>query len=200
MENNIIYVLRENSWKEIPLKEHRNKIIEQNHLLCHFGAQTTFDRIEKEYYWKNMMKQIEEYIKKCLPCIRNNSMIPLNHPAKATIIRNLFDRIAMDISGGFPESKNGYTKILIIVEYLSKLIKVYALKTKSAEEIAEKLWLWITTYGPPKEILTDQGTEFLNNVIEKMINKIGVERRITSPYSPWVDGMAEKSFYSISFT
>jgi hypothetical protein len=124
-------------------------------------------------------------------------MIPLNHPAKATIIRNLFDRIAMDISGGFPESKNGYTKILIIVEYLSKLIKVYALKTKSAEEIAEKLWLWITTYGPPKEILTDQGTEFLNNVIEKMINKIGVERRITSPYSPWVDGMAEKAGHSI---
>lgn len=181
----------------VPLKEHRKKLIEQSHLLGHFGIQTTLQRLEKEYYWKNMYRQIEEYIKKCLPCIRNNPAIPLQHPAKVTIIRNLFDRIALDITGGFPMSNNGFTKILVIVEYLSKLIKLYPLKTKTAEEVAEKLWLWITTYGPPKEILTDQGTEFLNNVIEKMINKIGIERRVTSPFSPWVDGMAEKGNFTV---
>jgi len=74
--------------------------------------------------------------------------------------------------------------VLVISEYFTKTVKIYPIKTKSAEEIAGKLWLWIAQFGPPKSIISDQGREFVNKVIDKLLNIVGTERRITSAYNP----------------
>ena len=47
----------------------------------------------------------------------------------------------MDIVGGLTMTSNGYNMILVSEEYMSLLVKIYSLKTKSAIEVAEKLWL-----------------------------------------------------------
>ena len=81
----------------------------------------------------------------------------------------------MDIVSGLPVTKSGYCKILVIVEYMTKLIKIYPLIQKSQNEVAEKLWLFISQFGPPKIILSDQGTEFVNKTIESLLEKTGIE-------------------------
>ena len=85
-----------------------------------------------------MIHQIELYIKKCIPCVRNKNFTPLEHPAKAIPVYAIFDRIGMDITGNFPPSKDGFIKLLVIKEYLTKLVRIYPLRTKTAEEIKEQ--------------------------------------------------------------
>ena len=69
----------------------------------------------------------------------------------------------MDIVSGLPVPKSGYCKILGIVEYMTKLIKIYPLIQKSQNEVAEKIWLFISQYGPPKIIMSDFGEPEQNN-------------------------------------
>ena len=51
---------------------------------------------------------------------------------------------------------------------------------------------YISIFGPPKELLSDQGKEFLNEVVNNLSKVIGIERRVTSPYHPQTNGLTEK--------
>ena len=45
---------------------------------------------------------------------------------------------------------------------------------------------------PPKEILSDQGKEFINKMVAALLEKTGVERRVTSPYDSRTNGLTER--------
>ena len=170
----------------------RKELILNAHLLGHFGSSTTYERIKNQYFWRKMTKDIDFYLKRCKTCQRNNNMIPLEHKAKALKTNHIFQRVGLDIVSGFPTTDLGYCKILVIVEFMSKHVSIFPLKTKSAPEVAENLWLWIPRFGPPATILTDLGSEFINKTVENLINKLGIERRVTSPYHPRTNGLTER--------
>jgi hypothetical protein len=46
--------------------------------------------------------------------------------------------------------------------------------------------------GFPKILQSDNGTEFVNNVVETLTEIMTVEHRIITPYNPRVNGAAEK--------
>lgn len=186
-----VYFFRNQTWKKIPYKEERKDIIKTAHETGHFAVKTTVERILKNFYWRKLEQDVKKFIQSCLTCNSNNSIVPLAHPARALPVHSIFDRVAMDVVGGFPETKDGYTRILVIVEYLTKYAQLYPLKTKSAEEIADKFWQWIVSFGPPKTLLTDQGTEFVNKIMDALLNKTGIERRVISAYMPNTDGLCE---------
>ena len=77
-------------------------------------------------------------------------------------------------------------------EYLSKYPYAVPIKSKRANEIASHLFRYISLFGPPKELLSDQGTEFLNAVVQHLSLVTGIERRITSPYNPRTNGLTER--------
>ena len=47
-------------------------------------------------------------------------------------------------------------------------------------------------WGPPKVILSDQGTEFNNQLLNSLMKTVGVERRISSGYHPRTSGLVER--------
>ena len=101
-----------------------------------------------------------------------------NHPARSIKISNIFERAAMDIVLGFPESEEGFKGILVFTEYLTKFPHVYPIKSKSADEVASKLLDYISIYEPPKILISDQGKEFLNEVVSSLSKVAGVDRII----------------------
>ena len=46
--------------------------------------------------------------------------------------------------------------------------------------------------GVPKEVLTDQGTNFTLRLLGKLYQLLGVKAIRTSPYHPQTDGLVEK--------
>ena len=190
----IIFILK-GTWKEIPFADKRKAIIEESHFLGHFGIDTTVSRIIRElnYYWPKIKEDVAYFIDRCLVCQRFSNFKPLEHEAKALKITRIFERVAMDLASGFPLSNSGYSRILVIVEYMTKVVKIYPMKSKESIEVAENLWKWISNFSPPSFILSDQGKEFVNQVIDQLLNVIGTERRVTSAYMPRTDGQAEKA-------
>ena len=68
---------------KVPKIEERQEIILKYHVLGHFAAGSTFDRIRTNYYWYKMLDQIGRVISECEPCIRNSQVKVFNHPAVA---------------------------------------------------------------------------------------------------------------------
>lgn len=179
-------------FREVPNKALREDIILKAHLLGHFQTESTVKRIKEKYHWKNMERDVMNIISKCKECMENHGIIHKEHPARATKINYVHERIGIDLVNGFPETKEGYNGVLVITEYLTKYIMVYPISSKGAEDIAERLFEYIGVFGPPKIILSDQGTEFLNEVVDEVIKAVGAEHRITSAYHPRTNGQVER--------
>ena len=176
----------------VPKPQEREQIITKAHLLGHFQMRSTLQRIKEKYFWKNMAQDIQEVIDKCLTCVRHQKVQTKRQPAIALQVDGIFDRIGMDIVLGLPKTQRGFKGVLVITEYLSKYPYAVPIKQKSAEEVAKHLLTYISIFGPPKIILTDQGTEFVNETVDKLIQGAGVEHRITSPYHPQTNGLTER--------
>ena len=116
-----------------------------------------------------MLQDITGFIKACDECQRNERSQVLDHEARNLPISGIFDMIGIDLVFGLPETSDGFTGLMVVTEYLSKYPFVKPIKTKSALEIAHLLWQYVCLFGPPKVILSDQGKEFNNSLIDRLV-------------------------------
>ena len=195
LENNTLFYRKEGEGGEthlaVPKMQDRMGIVKRAHLLGHFQEESTINRLKEKYFWPRMANDVAACIKNCLACIRSREGQTLEHPARSLQVSGIFDRIGIDCVFGFPIDEEGHCGVLVLTEYLSKYPMAFPLKSKTAEEIAKHLWKFISIFGPPKEILSDQGREFVNQVIDELLKRTGIERRVTSPYHPRTNGLTK---------
>jgi hypothetical protein len=142
-----------------------------------------------------MKEQIRTYIATCIPCLRSKTdhSAPVAPPAGLLPpASELFDRIHVDLVLGFPLTPDGYKGLLTIMDSSSKFARAYPIKSKTADEIALHLFNYISIFGPPRVILSDNGSEFVNSVVAELSHLFGVERAVTSPYHPSANGLVER--------
>jgi hypothetical protein len=137
------------------------------HIIGHFQAQTTYDRLKDKFYLKNMMRTIKEVIYACAVCIRHQKKLCFHQKAFAIPIKALFERIGIDLVK-LPKTKSGYNGAMVITEYLTKYPYAVPIRTKTAEEISRKLWVYFSMFGPPKIMGRNKATEFVNKIVEQL--------------------------------
>ena len=154
---------------------------------------STVERIQMDgFIWSSIVADVENFISKCMRCHKHNTFKRISAPALALPIKGSSDRIGIDLVFGLPVTTDGYKGILVITEYLTKFPYAVPIRSKTADEIAAKLWVYFSIFGPSRQIISDNGPEFINQVVERLLSFCGVERRITSAYSPHVNGLTEK--------
>ena len=108
------------------------------------------------------------------------------------IIEEPFGRIAMDIVGPLPRSRSGNKYVLVVCDYATRYPEAVALKSIDAEHVAEELIPLFARVGVPREILTDQGSNFTSRLLEELYRLLHVRPIRTSPYHPQTDGLVER--------
>ena len=98
----------------------------------------------------------------------------------------------MDEVGPLPKSKSGNKDILTICDYATRYPEAIALPSIEASRIAKELVKLFTSVGTPEEILTDQGTNFMSTLLQKLYRLLNISRIRTSPYHLQTDGLVEK--------
>jgi len=103
-----------------------------------------------------------------------------------------FQRIAMDIVGPLPRSRSGKRYILVVCDYSTRYPEAIPLRSIDAECIAEELVHFFSQVGLPKEILTDQGSNFTSQLLTELYRMLHIHPVRTTPYHPQTDGLVER--------
>jgi hypothetical protein len=104
-----------------------------------------------------------------------------------------FERIAMDVAGPFPTSDSGNKYVLVVMDYFSKWPEVYPIPNQETTTIADAVvHNWISRFGVPMEVHSDQGRNFESVVFQEMCQMLGINKTRTTPLHPQSDGMVER--------
>ncbi len=80
-----------------------------------------------------------------------------------TVIDVPFERIGVDVIGPLERSHAGNWFILVISDYATRYPEAYILRDVTAKQIA--LLKLFSQVGIPKEVLSDQGTNFMSRTL-----------------------------------
>ena len=150
-------------------------------------------QIRQRFYWPGMFRDVENHCRCCEECQRSSTRKPVKAPlVPLPIMEEPFKRIAMDIVGPLPRSSSGKRYILVICDYATRYPGAIVLRTMDAPAVAEELLKFFARMGVPQEILTDQGTNFTSQLINKVYRLLHIKPIRTTPYHPQTDGLVER--------
>ena len=201
-KNNILYRVYHNNDTEcrqvVVPKKFRQEVLKLAHdipMSGHLGVTKTKQRIWNDFVWPGICNDVRRYCASCDICQKTSprgktTRVPLG---KMPIIETPFDRVAVDIIGPItPCSDRGHRYILTMVDYATRYVEAKPLKTIKSEEVAENLWEIWTRLGVPKEILTDNGSQFVGELAKEVNHLLCVKGISTSPRHAQGNGLVEK--------
>ena len=104
-----------------------------------------------------------------------------------------FDKVAIDLIGPLhPVTNRGKRYILTVVDYATRYPEAVPLEKIDTESIAEALIGIFSRVGFPREILSDNGSQFVSQVMKEVTRLISVKQLFSSPYHPLANGLCEK--------
>ncbi|CAD6241240.1 GSCOCG00012617001-RA-CDS, partial [Cotesia congregata] len=185
----------------IPNNEERPQILEEYHGSAvggHKGMTKTYKRIRQNFFWPKLKSDVVNYIQRCLDCqLKKLVRVKTKQPMVLTDTPDAgFDKIGLDIMYPTHISASGNRYILTIQDLLTKFSMAVALEHATAVDVAKALVnRWFCYFGPPKAILTDQGTNFLSSLLKNIAKKYKIKQYHTTAYNPQSNGSVERSHH-----
>src|SRR6266496_2274890 len=166
----------------------------------HLGMMKTRAHIGSRAYWFQWRRDVDIYCKKCDLC---NQYFQGKTPPKQgqlipMILGALLERWACDLAGPFPKSASGHTHILTAICVFSKYMILVPLRDKTAISVAKAIMENVFLRFGAGELLTDNGCEFRNDLLNEVCRLMGVARSLTTAYEARTNGVCERSHATVN--
>ena len=161
----------------------------------HLGVAKTRNRLLRHFYWPSLSRDTKNYCRSCDICQRlGKGKNPAPAPLQSIpLVNEPFVQIAIDIIGPLPickESGNRY--ILTVLDLCTHFPEAVPLKQHTAADVAQALGTVFSRYGFPQEILSDQGSDFMSELMQVFLNDFAINHVRASPYHPQTNGACER--------
>lgn len=138
-------------------------------------------------YWPNLDTDIENTVRSC-----SNCALAAKSPIKTTLHSwhtpsAPWERVYIDYAGPI---NNSY--FLVVVDAHSKWPEIIQTMTTTAKQTVKILSTIFSRFGLPKQIVSDNGAQFVSELFQQFCNRNGIEHSRSSPYSPMSNGQAER--------
>jgi len=184
----------------IPMDEKlRKDIIQMCHdheMAAHRGVKLTIQKIQRDFWWYGLNRDVEKYISTCVQCQSNKSssqpktvLKPLQIPERK------WQSISLDLITDLPTTVKGHDCILVVVDRFSKMVHFMPTKKSLTSEGFAKLLLEsvVRLHGLPESIVSDRDPRFATSEFIKEFYRIcGVKKFNSTAYHPQTDGQTER--------
>jgi len=173
----------------------KRKIAKIHNSNCgHFGVERTYQKCLKQYgAWDGMREHIRMFIRNC-PCCQKMSRlkIPIHTNPFTTATYAIMERVAIDTIGPLPEDEDGNKHLIVMIDCFARYVKLYPVKSTEAVHAVKALLQWIGTFGCPSQLLSDNGSQYVNNLIAEFTKIVGTEHVTTMAYSKEENAIVER--------
>ena len=167
----------------------QNKLITWAHdhpMAGHAGRIKTTHRLTSRVYWVTLRKDVYKYVQQCLLCQQfkyNNQ--PLSMPMQLHMVTEPWHTIGIDIMGPFPITQRQKQFLLVVVDYFTRWVEIFPLRTTTANVIANVITNEVfCRYGMPTFILSDNGPQFIAELFAETCRTLGIRQKFTATYHP----------------
>lgn len=181
----------------VPKGEFRLKLLHDHHCTPntgHLGITKTINRIKPKYYWKALRSDIIRYVKSC-EC----QMSKASNQKPAGLLQPLdppdtqWTHITMDFVTPLPQSSQGHNEIFVVVDRLSKMVRIVPLKPnlnalKIAQLFKDNIY---RPHGIPLNIISDRDPIFLSKFWKELFRLLGTKLSPSSSFHPQTDRQSE---------
>jgi hypothetical protein len=191
----LIIELEKRGKRAPPSIEERRQLIEKQHSLGHFGKDSIFHTLyyDQDIWWPSMHRDINDVIRRCDACLRYNVARRGYHPTQHIRVSKPGDHFQIDLSVHLPESPDGYKAILHLIDVFTGFVILRPLKDELATTIAQELFKIFMVIGWPRILQSDNGGQFISDVVHSLNSMLGVMSRRISAFNPRADGKVERS-------
>ena len=160
----------------------------------HPGQRKTRSIVGNLFYWPGMVAEIDEYVRTCSTCqlSKHSNTATAGKQVPLPISRGPFEDIAIDFVGPIrPVTERGNRYLVTIVCRLTKFAFAKPLKDIEAKTIVPVVQSYFMSYGIPKTLLSDNGTNLRSREFEELLTKYQVHHLYTSIETPSTNGQNE---------
>ena len=168
----------------------RSRILTQLHI-GHMGIGGTRRLSRETVYWPNINSDIEQMIKQCATCQKHavqqqrEPLIPHEIPSEP------WTKLASDL---FQLDGRDY---IILTDYHTKFPIVRQLSSTTSASVARQLSDIFSLLGAPREIVSDNGPQYVGPEFQALCRTWGILHTTSSPRYPQSNGLAERNVRTI---
>ncbi len=160
----------------------------------HPGRERTPTALRTRYYWPTMKIDAEKHIDQCVKCAHYKGVPSgpapiLQYPPPSCP----FDCVSIDLLQ-LPPSYCGSKYIVVMVDMFSSYVMLAPIKEKTARAVAHAVVTkLICEHSTPRVLLSDNGAEFRNSVLQETCSQFGITQAFTVAYHPASNGIVERT-------
>ncbi|XP_041940375.1 uncharacterized protein K02A2.6-like [Alosa sapidissima] len=168
----------------------------------HQGIVRTKQRLREAYWWPGMDAQVETAIKSCITCQSHDKSAVTHTPPLQPVPYpdGAWEKVAIDIVGPFERAPIDCRFAVTLIDYHSKWPEVAFLSHATSQTVIQFLSSVFSREGDPKELISDNGSQFVSLEFETFLQDRGIVHRKSSVYYPRANGEIERFNRSLKDT
>ena len=180
-------------WKLVVPRDCRKELLYRYHddeRAGHVGIYKVYWRLREQYIWPGMHTDVARYVRRCVTCAQQKpeQRAPAGLMGTRAEVTRPWQTISMDFVGPLPRSSKGNTSLLVVSDYFSKYVLLFALRSATAKSLSRLLEDHVfLVYGTPQYIICDNGVQMRSKEFRGLCASYGVRVSYTPLYTPHAD-------------
>jgi len=167
----------------------------------HFGRDKTLAKCRRRYYWPGLYTFVCDYVRACTVCQQAAKDAGGIAPLEPIVVGYPNEIVALDLVGPLPPSEHGNRYILVMIDYFTRWSEAIPLPNATAATVGTVFVNeWVSRYGAPEQLHSDQGTQFESKLFQQMCSLLSIYKTRTTPYHPQSDGRVERMNRTLTTT
>ncbi|KAA0051425.1 pol protein [Cucumis melo var. makuwa] len=162
----------------------------------HLGSTKMYQDLKRVYWWRNMKREVAEFIGKCLVCqlVKAPRQKPAGLLQPLSVPEWKWENVTMDFITGLPRTLRGFTVIWVVVDRLTK--SAHFVPGKSTYTASKWAQLYMSEivrlHGVPVSIVSDRDARFTSKFWKGLQTAMGTRLDFSTTFHPQTDGQTER--------
>eukprot|EP01127_Copromyxa_protea_P008131 TRINITY_DN185_c0_g1_i4.p1 TRINITY_DN185_c0_g1~~TRINITY_DN185_c0_g1_i4.p1 ORF type:complete len:434 (+),score=54.78 TRINITY_DN185_c0_g1_i4:1828-3129(+) len=184
----------------LPDGELRNRVLRMLHddpMAGHLGVKRTKSRIAIRFWWPELEKDVDAYVRQCATCNSNKPKATYKTALSPLPLTGPWFNVHLDYMEMPTPSFDGYSHLLVMVDRFTKSIELAPVHKEDSKSTADAfLKEVILRHGCPVSVTTDGGSPFKGE-FSQLLTQYNIAHDVGLPYRHRSNGQAERTIRSI---